>query len=123
MDIVSIVNAPATPKIKPDTADLSGSVLARAKPMRIGAFTVDAETSTIQWRGEPLRLSDDEHKTLRVLLQHAGQIVSCDRLASLLHVASNSVDARVRSLRVTLEASNVTWLPRRAEGCGYILWR
>jgi DNA-binding response OmpR family regulator len=84
---------------------------------------MDVTTSVIRWRGETLRLSQDERQTLHVLLQHAGQILSCERLAALLKIASDKVDAQILSLRASLEAAGVTWLPRRAEGCGYILWR
>jgi DNA-binding response OmpR family regulator len=80
-------------------------------------------TNVIRWRGETLRLSQDNRQTLHVLLQHAGQILSSERLAALLQIASDTVDAQIHSLRTALEAAGVTWLPRRAEGCGYILWR
>jgi DNA-binding response OmpR family regulator len=84
---------------------------------------MDVTTNVIRWRGETLQLSQDDRQTLRVLLQHAGQILSCEQLASLLSIASDAVDLQIRSLRLSLEASGVTLVPRRAEGCGYILWR
>jgi DNA-binding response OmpR family regulator len=101
----------------------SSITLLRARSMRVGAFTLDAQTSAIRWRGEPLSLSREQRQLLQVLLQHAGQILSCDRLSSTAHVASGRLDAHMQSLRATLETAGVTWLPRRAEGCGYILWR
>jgi DNA-binding response OmpR family regulator len=99
------------------------ALLPAVKALRVGAYTVDAKTAVIRWRGEMLRLSGEQRQMLRVMLQHAGQILSCERLAALLDIASDKVDGHVASLRATLESAGVTWLPRRAEGCGYILWR
>lgn len=124
MEFVTLSVTNGMPSTKSKVADEGIALLPHMmKPIRIGAYTVDAKTNMIRWRGELLRLSQDERQTLRVLLQHAGQILSRERLASLLHIASDRVDTHIYSLRTTLEASGVTWLPRRAEGCGYILWR
>lgn len=112
-----------------DRGDMPGSkregiaLLSSMKALRVGAYTVDAKTMAIRWRGELLRLSGEQRQVLRVMLQHAGQILSCERLASLLGVTADKVDAHVASLRASLESAGVTWVPRRAEGCGYILWR
>ena len=123
MDYVNISETSGLPKVELDASEESIALLRRVRPIRIGAYTMDATTSVIRWRGETLRLSQDERRTLQVLLQHAGQILSSERLAALLKIASEKVDAQILSLRATLEAAGVTWLPRRAEGCGYILWR
>ncbi len=122
MDFVTLTVTNSMPGAKPEESDEGLALLPLVKPIRIGAYTMDAKADVIRWRGELLRLSGEERQTLRVLLQHAGQILSCERLASLLHVACDTVDTHIHSLRSTLEASGVTWLPRRAEGCGYILW-
>lgn len=123
MDFVTLSDMTVLPDSKSDDSSSGISLLPRARGLRVGAYTIDAQTSTIRWRGELLSLSGDQRQTLRVLLQHAGQILSRERLASLLHIASETVDAQILSLRATLETAGVTWLPRRAEGCGYILWR
>ena len=123
MDFVTLSDMTVLPDSKPDDSSSGISLLPRARGLRVGAYTIDDQTSTIRWSGELLSLSGDQRQTLRVLLQHAGQILSRERLASLLHIASETVDAQILSLRATLETAGVTWLPRRAEGCGYILWR
>ena len=107
----------------PDTKHERIALLPTMKALRVGAYTVDAKTMAIRWRGELLQLSGEQRQLLRVLLQHAGQILSCERLASLLGTTADKVDAHIASLRASLESAGVTWLPRRAEGCGYILWR
>ena len=68
---------------------------------------MDAQTNVIRWRGEMLSLSSEQRQTLRILLQHAGQILSGERLASLLHVAAEKVDTHVYSLRTALEAGRI----------------
>ena len=123
MDYVKFSETSGLPTVELDASEESVALLRRVRPLRIGAYTVDATTSVIRLRGEMLRLSQDDRQMLHVLLQHAGQILSCERLATLLQIASNKVDAQILSLRTALEAAGVTWLPRRAEGCGYILWR
>jgi DNA-binding response OmpR family regulator len=123
MDYVKFSETSGLPKVELDASEESIALLRRMRPMRIGAYTMDVTTNVIRWRGETLRLSQDDWQTLRVLLQHAGQILSCERLAALLQIACDKVDVQIYSLRTALEAAGVTWLPRRAEGCGYILWR
>ncbi len=123
MDYVKFSETSGLPTVELDASEESIALLRRVRPIRIGAYTVDVTTNVIRWRGETLRLSLDNRQTLHVLLQHAGQILSSERLAALLQIASDTVDAQIHSLRTALEAAGVTWLPRRAEGCGYILWR
>ena len=119
MDYVTLSDKDGMPGGKRDGI----AMLPAMKAVRVGAYTVEAKTAAIRWRGELLRLSGEQRQMLRVMLQHAGQILSCERLASLLDIASDKVDAHMASLRAALESAGVTWLPRRAEGCGYILWR
>lgn len=123
MDHVTLSEVAVLPKVKLEHAAAGISLLPRLKHIRIGAYTVDAQTNVIRWRGEMLPLSSEQRQTLRILLQHAGQILSGERLASLLHVAAEKVDTHVYSLRTALEAAGVSWVPRRVDGCGYILWR
>lgn len=119
MDYVTLSDMSGAPDAKHERIALLPSM----KALRVGAYTVDAKTMAIRWRGELLRLSAEQRQVLRVLLLHAGQILSCERLASLLGMATDKVDAHIASLRASLESAGVTWVPRRAEGCGYILWR
>lgn len=123
MDYVTITEA--TGLLETTSEDASGSIslLSRSKAIRIGAFTVDAQTSVIRWRGEIVRLSAEQRRALRVMLEHAGQIMSRERLATHLQITADKVDVHMQALRAALEAAGITWVPRRAEGCGYILWR
>ena len=123
MDYVSLSDAGSLPTRQEEDSTSGISLLPTIRTLRVGAYTVDAKTAAIRWRGESLRLSDEQRQMLRVLLHHAGQILSCERLASLLNTTADRIDMRIAALRASLEAAGVTWLPRRAEGCGYILWR
>jgi DNA-binding response OmpR family regulator len=123
MDYVSLSDVSILPGIESDVKVPTLTKLPRPRTIRVGAFTVEGQSSTIRWRGEPLPLSTRQRDTLHVLLQHAGQILSCERLSTLLHISADKVDDYMRSLRTTLETAGVHVLPRRAEGCGYILWR
>ncbi|HEU5347975.1 MAG TPA: hypothetical protein VFU63_05120 [Ktedonobacterales bacterium] len=123
MDYVALTDTTELPEAKSEDSTGGISLLSRAKALRIGAFTVDAQTSAIRWRGEMLRLNADQRHALRVMLEHAGQIMSRERLASHLQITADRVDEHMLALRAALEAAGVTWVPRRAEGCGYILWR
>lgn len=123
MDHVTFAEVSVLPKVKLEDPADGISLLTRKKHIRIGAYTVDAQTNVIRWRGEMIPLSGEQRQTLRILLQHAGQILSCERLGHLLHVAAEKVDSHVYSLRTALEVAGVSWVPRRVDGCGYILWR
>jgi biotin operon repressor len=129
MEYVAVPEVSILPGIDPDTAAPTLPKLPKlpklppVRAIRVGAFTIDGQSSTILWRGEPLPLSTRQRDTLRVLLQHAGQILSRERLSAMLHVSADLVDDYMRSLRAALETAGVNMLPRRAEGCGYILWR
>ena len=119
MDYVTLSDGGALPGAKRDGI----AHLPSMKSLRVGAYTMEAKTMAIRWRGELIKLSGEQRQMLRVMLQHAGQILSSERLASLLDTTADKVEAQMASLRASLEAAGVTWLPRRAEGCGYILWR
>lgn len=123
MQHVTLSGNPVIPDVELESPAGEFSLMPRPRVVRISSYTMDAQSQMIRWRGELLALSNEQRQTLRVLLQHAGQILSRERLSYLLHIAVDAVDDEMAALRATLEAAGVTWLPRRAEGCGYILWR
>jgi biotin operon repressor len=126
MEYVALPDVSILPGIDPDAAAPTLPKLPKLPPLRavrVGAFTIEGQASIIRWRGEPLSLSTRQRETLHVLLQHAGQILSPERLSAMLHISAEKVDDYMRSLRTALETAGVNVLPRRAEGCGYILWR
>ena len=101
----------------------SAPLLRRPKVMRVGGYTMDMVSGAVRWRGEALRLDLEERELLGILLQRAGQILSCERLASMLGTSAAVAESRLVTLREKLQIDGVTWLPRRVSGCGYILWR
>lgn len=129
MEYVALPDVSILPGIDPDAAAPTLPKLPKMpklpplRAIRVGSFSIEGQSATILWRGEPLPLSTRQRDTLHVLLQHAGQILSCERLSGMLHVSGDKVDDYMRSLRTALETAGVNVLPRRAEGCGYILWR
>jgi DNA-binding response OmpR family regulator len=92
------------------------------KVFRSGGYSMDLATGVINWRGERLSLAREEHELLTVLLRRAGQILSRERLATLLGASADSVDRRMLALMRSLEQAGVRSRPRHAAGLGYILW-
>ena len=101
----------------------STPLLRRPKIMRVGGYTMDMISGAVRWRGEALGLGLEERELLGIMLQRAGQILSCERLASMLGTTVETAETRLATLREKLMAVGVTWLPRKVNGCGYILWR
>ena len=91
--------------------------------LRFGGLTMDTRTGLTHWRGRVLELSLDERELLGILLHHAGQILSTERLAVLLGKEITAVEAHITLLGIHLKQEGVTCLPRRATGLGYVLWR
>jgi DNA-binding response OmpR family regulator len=104
------------------SAELSGRSLPQGS-LRFGGLTMDARTGLTRWRGRMLELSLDERELLGILLHHAGQILSTERLAVLLGKEMALVETHVTALGIHLKQEGVTCLPRRATGLGYVLWR
>jgi DNA-binding response OmpR family regulator len=105
-----------------ESANLSGRTLPQGS-LRFGGLTMDARTGLTRWRGRMLELSLDERELLGILLHHAGQIISVERLAVLLGKEVALVEAHITLLGTHLKQEGVTCLPRRATGLGYVLWR
>lgn len=101
----------------------SAPMLRRPKMLRIGGYTMDSMSGAVRWRGEALKLGLEERELLGIMLQRAGQILSCERLAVMLSTTVEKAEARLATLRETLLSEGVTWVPRKVNGCGYILWR
>ena len=89
---------------------------------RFGGLIMDARTGVTHWRGRALELSLEERELLGILLHHAGQILSTERIARLLGKEMQSIDAHINALSARLKQEGVTCLPRRANGLGYVLW-
>jgi DNA-binding response OmpR family regulator len=90
---------------------------------RFGGLIMDSRTGVTHWRGRALDLSLEERELLGILLHHAGQILSPERIAGLLGKEVKLIDAHINALGARLKQEGVTCLPRRANGLGYVLWR
>lgn len=90
--------------------------------LRFGGLSLDSVTGAAHWRGKALTLSVPEREILGELMRRAGQIVSRERLAIAVG-RGDTIDDRMRDLKITLKASGVTALPCQVQGLGYILWR
>ena len=106
-----------------ESAGLSGRTTISQGSLRFGGLTMDARTGLTHWRGRMLELSLDERELLGILLHHAGQIISTERLAVLLGKEMTLVEVHMTSLGIHLKQEGVTCLPRQATGLGYVLWR
>ncbi len=91
--------------------------------LRFGGLTMDPRTGVTHWRGRALALAASERELLGILLRHAGQILTTERIAVLLSVDIAQVDAQINTLVIRLKQAGVTCLPCRASGLGYVLWR
>ena len=89
---------------------------------RFGGLIMDARTGVTHWRGRALELSLEERELLGILLHHAGQILSTERIARQLGKEMKLIDAHINALGARLKQEGVTCLPRRANGLGYVLW-
>jgi len=89
---------------------------------RFGGLIMDARTGVTHWRGRALELSLEERELLGILLHHAGQILSAERIARQLGKDVQLIDAQINALSARLKQEGVTCLPRRADGLGYVLW-
>lgn len=91
--------------------------------LRFGGLAMDSMTGATSWRGKMVALSVEEREVLGVLMRRAGQIMSRERLATMLGTTYDVVDRTVKDLRDTLKSAGSTCLPCQVDGLGYILWR
>ena len=108
------------------------SILRRAKPraapgpvtqVRFGDFCFDLDRGELRQRDEVIRLTDREREMLRLLAEHAGEIVPREALAGS-GVAGNerTVDVQVNRLRRKIERDPANPLHlQTARGAGYRL--
>ena len=91
--------------------------------LRVAGLAMDPINGATYVRGKAIQLATAERELLGVLLRRAGQIMSRERLTTLLGVTGPMLDAQVNELRQHLRAAGASCLPCRAEGLGYVLWR
>jgi DNA-binding response OmpR family regulator len=111
------------------------SVLRRTTPreseqphlIRVGPLTVDAERHEARWADHELGLTAQEFALLHVLANHAGHVLSRERLLDLVwgydyYGDTRVVDAAIKRLRAKLrEAAPGTQTIETVRGVGYRL--
>ncbi len=115
-----------TPEAITDSATLSrpADTLRGARQiLRFGGLAMDSMTGATSWRGKMVTLSVQEREVLGVMMRRAGQIISRERLATMLGTTYDVVDSAISDLRDTLKSAGSTCLPCQVDGLGYILWR
>jgi DNA-binding response OmpR family regulator len=93
------------------------------RPLRFGGLTMHPDTGAIEWHGRSIKLPRDEHRVLATLMQHAGQILDFSRLADACGASTDTIEKRVRALKVSLRDEGVMCQPCKVNGIGYTLWR
>ncbi|MFZ2490854.1 MAG: response regulator [Thermoanaerobaculia bacterium] len=97
----------------------------RTEPLlRHGPVVVDSGAHTVTKDGEPLDLSPREFAVLEELLEHAGHVLSRERLEEKLYgwndeIASNAIEVHIHHLRRKLGADFI----RTIRGVGYMIDR
>lgn len=117
--------------LKPfDMAELSARLRAllrrrsgRAQPRLVhGEIELDPASQQVTWKGQPVTLARREYMLLKELLEHAGEVLTRDRLESALYgwmdeVESNSLEVHVHHLRKKFHPE----LIRTLRGVGYTI--
>ncbi|GAB4334447.1 MAG: response regulator transcription factor BfmR [Calditrichia bacterium] len=80
----------------------------REERQEFGSLVVNMRSHQVTLNGEPVNLTAAEFELLKILVEHAGQVLSRDRLLDLLggiewDVYSRSVDVLVSRLRTKLQ--------------------
>lgn len=95
----------------------------RASPaMKVDGVELDPASHVVTRDGEAVEISPREFAVLRELFEHAGQVLSRERLEESLYgwsdeVASNAVEVHVHHLRRKLGADVI----RTVRGAGYVV--
>ncbi len=117
--------------LKPfDMAELSARLRAllrrrsgRAQPRLVhGEIELDPASQQVTWKGQPVTLARREYMLLKELLEHAGEVLTRERLESALYgwmdeVESNSLEVHVHHLRKKFHPE----LIRTLRGVGYTI--
>ncbi|MDP2228885.1 MAG: response regulator [Moraxellaceae bacterium] len=95
----------------------------RARPeLRHGDIVLDPASQQVTRAGNPVVLTRREYMLLKELLEHAGEVLTRDRLEASLYgwmdeVESNSLEVHIHHLRKKFDAS----LIRTLRGVGYMI--
>lgn len=90
--------------------------------LRSGALVLDPQRFEVSWHDQRVDLPRREFAVLRILVEHAGRVVSRDALQRGLYgwddeVGSNAVEVHIHNLRKKLDNA----LIRTVRGVGYLL--
>ena len=104
-----------------------GAPATEPQTVRFGPFELDHATRSLARGGEPLQLTTGEFALLKVLVQHARQPMSRDKLMELargreLEHTDRSIDVQVSRLRKLLgEDPQSPRFIQTVWGCGYVV--
>ena len=95
----------------------------------IGRLEIDRDARTVKLAGEPRSLTGHQFELLWVLAQHAGRVLSRERLMELvrgesLEAFDRSIDVHISRIRAAIEDDPAH--PRRVltvRGAGYVFAR
>ena len=96
-------------------------------PIRIGRVTIDRRAMVALLDGQPVRLTSREFALLQVLAEHAGTVVSRERLLELVmgtmeHAFERAIDCQIVRLREKFsDDARKPWLLKTIRGGGYML--
>jgi two-component system OmpR family response regulator len=98
-----------------------------AREIQVGKLSLDVEGMSASFDGRPLSLTSYEFSLLRVLADHAGRVLSRERLLELAkgnadEAFDRSIDVRISRLRQKLgDDSRHPLLLKTVRGSGYML--
>jgi len=101
-----------------------GAKTSQAATVAVGATMADATNRTASFNQQDLRVTSAEFNILRILLIHAGQVVSKDvlheqTLGRALTPYDRSIDVHVSKLRKKMAAAGATNMILSVRGVGY----
>lgn len=91
--------------------------------IRSGGLEIDLQKHSVNFNGDPIKLTPNEFKLLHILASRPGQTITRDQLLDDLHGAASSmdrsVDSHVKNLRRKLDAATGDSLIETVYGIGY----
>lgn len=105
---------------------LRRSELSNGSQFRVSDLQIDVRTHTVMRAGVRIELTPKEYAILELMVQHAGEVVSRQRLAQGIWHADligidNLIDVHMKNLRRKIDPSGTPALIRTIRGQGYCL--
>ena len=112
--------------LKRREASEAGSETPGSRAIVVKGVSLDVERREVTANGEPVELTNREFEVLRVLMEHAGVVVSRERLATEalgyeFVGETNNVDVHIAHLRARLDDRLGIKLITTVRGVGYVI--